>query len=75
MIKSIMKSGKLTAVNLHCDKSGFKFKHKKRKQKVFNAEIKKNSSSFSSEFDTEEDTYDKIATLFKKTANKMLSFD
>ena len=70
-----MKLDKLTAVNLHHNKLEFKFKHKKKKQKVFNTEINKNSSSFSSEFDIKEDTYNKIVILFKKTANKMFSFN
>ena len=75
MINLIIKSDKLIAVNLHCDKSEFKFKHKKKKQRIFNIKIKKNSSSFSLKFDIEEDTYNKIVILFKKTTNKMFNFN
>ena len=76
IIKLIIKLNKLIAVNLHCDKLEFKFKCKKRKQKIFNTEIKKNSSSFSSKFDIKENIYDKIVTLFKKkTASKMFNFN
>ena len=70
-----MKSDKLIAVNSHCDKLKSKFKHKKKKQRVFNTKIKKNSSSFSLEFDIKENTYNKIVTLFKKTASKIFSFN
>ena len=71
MIKSIIKSDKLIAVNLHYDKSEFKFKHKKKKHKVFNAEIKENSDSFSLKSNAEKDN--KIIILFKKAVNKIFS--
>ena len=73
MIKSIIKLNKLIAVNLHYNKLKFKFKCKKKKQRIFNAEIKKNNSSFSLKFDIKEDIYDEIVILFKKTASKMFS--
>ena len=75
MIKLIMKLNKLIAVNSHHNKSEFKFKCKKRKQKIFDTKIKKNSSSFSLKFDIKEDIYNKIVILFKKTANKMFNFN
>lgn len=73
MVKPTMKSGKLTAVNSHHNKSRPKSKRKKSRHKTFNAEIKEDSDSSSLESDTEKKINEEIVILFKEAVRKMPS--
>ena len=48
-----------------------KFKHKKRKHRAFNAEIEKDSDSFTLKFNTEKEN--EIVILLKKAVSKIFS--
>jgi len=57
-------------INLHHNKT--EFKHKEKRHRTFNAEIKKDSNAFLLESDENEKVSKKIVTLFKKAVNKMI---